>query len=194
MKHLIVYAHPNPTSFNNGIKEQLEKTTKENGHEVVVRDLYELNFAPVLNSSDFEFFQKGEVAADIQKEQEYIKWADVITFVYPVWWTGLPAILKGYVDRVFSYGFAYAYVDGVPTGLLAGKKALLFSTTGTPNEVYGPNGMHSSMKQTTDEGIFGFSGVEVIDHVFFGGVPTADEATLKGFLNEVEATVKTSLK
>ncbi|WP_416829370.1 NAD(P)H-dependent oxidoreductase [Ectobacillus polymachus] len=189
MKHLIVYAHPNPNSFNNGIKESLIKASEKNGHEVVVRDLYELNFEPVLKGSDFELFQKGQVAEDIKKEQEYIKWADVITFVYPVWWTGFPAILKGYVDRVFSYGFAYAYVDGVPKGLLTGKKALLFSTTGTPSEIYGPNGMLNAMKKISDEGIFGFTDVEVLDHVFFCGIPAADEAALKNYLKEVENTV-----
>lgn len=106
---------------------------------------------------------------DIAVEQEQIKWADVIIFVYPVWWTGLPAMLKGYVDRVFSYGFAYQYVEGNPVGLLEVKKALLFSTTGAANEIYEQIGMHNSMKQTTDQGIFGFTGIKVIDHVFFGG-------------------------
>ena len=86
----------------------------------------------------------GNIPEDIKTEQDHVKWADVITFVNPVWWVGLPAVLKGYVDRVFSYGFACESVDGAPRGPLNGKKALLFCTTGRPNEYYAQNGMHNS--------------------------------------------------
>ncbi|GAV21843.1 NAD(P)H-dependent oxidoreductase [Carboxydothermus pertinax] len=190
MKHLVVFAHPNPKSFGKGIVDVIVKASKEKGMDVRVRDLYQIGFDPVLKPSDFEAIHSGKVPEDIAEEQEHIKWADVITFVYPVWWTGLPAMLKGYVDRVFSYGFAYQYVDGNPVGLLEGKKALLFCTTGASNEIYEQIGMHNSMKQTTDQGIFGFTGIEVIDHVFFGAVPTVDEETRRGYLKEVERIIK----
>lgn len=84
--------------------------------------LYELNFNPVLGASDFISFSKGNTPEDIKEEQEHISWADSITFIYPVWWAGLPAILKGYVDRVFSHGFAYAYGENGIEKLLSGKK------------------------------------------------------------------------
>ena len=171
MNHLVVFAHPNPKSFGKGILDTVVKASEEKGAAVKVRDLYELGFDPILKPSDFVAFKEGKVPEDIAAEQEIIRWADVITFIYPVWWTSLPAILKGYVDRVFSYGFAYEYIDGAPNGLLKGKKALLFSTTGTPDELYAANGMHASMKQTTDQGIFNFSGMEEVSHTFFGAVP-----------------------
>ena len=102
-------------------------------------------------------------------------------------------MLKGYVDRVFSYGFAYEYVDGAPNGLLKGKKGLLFGTTGTPSELYAANGMHNSMKQTTDQGIFNFSGIEEVKHTFFGAVPYVTDETRGAYLKEVIKIVEETL-
>lgn len=193
MNHLVVFAHPNPKSFGKGILDTVVKASEEKGAAVKVRDLYELGFDPILKPSDFVAFKEGKVPEDIATEQEIIRWAEVITFIYPVWWTSLPAILKGYVDRVFSYGFAYEYIDGAPNGLLKGKKALLFSTTGTPDELYAANGMHASMKQTTDQGIFNFSGMEEVSHTFFGAVPYVSEEVRGDYLQKVSAVVKNTL-
>jgi NAD(P)H dehydrogenase (quinone) len=190
MNNLIVFAHPNPKSFGKGIVDAVVKASKEKGANVKVRDLYEIGFDPILKPSDFTTFQSGKVPEDILVEQEHIKWADAIIFVYPVWWTSFPAMLKGYVDRVFSYGFAYESVDGVPKGLLKGKKALLFCTTGASHEVYAANGMHNSMKQTTDQGIFNFSGIEEVKHTFFSSVPYVTDEIRKDYLEEVEIIVK----
>jgi NAD(P)H dehydrogenase (quinone) len=190
MNHLVVFAHPNPKSFGKGILDTVVKASEEKGAAVKVRDLYELGFDPILKPSDFVAFKEGKVPEDIAAEQEIIRWADVITFIYPVWWTSLPAILKGYVDRVFSYGFAYEYIDGAPNGLLKGKKALLFSTTGTPDELYAANGMHASMKQTTDQGIFNFSGMEEVSHTFFGAVPYVSQEVRSDYLQKAAAVVK----
>ncbi len=190
MNHLVVFAHPNPKSFGKGILDTVVKASEEKGAAVKARDLYELGFDPILKPSDFVAFKEGKVPEDIAAEQEIIRWADVITFIYPVWWTSLPAILKGYVDRVFSYGFAYEYIDGAPNGLLKGKKALLFSTTGTPDELYAANGMHASMKQTTDQGIFNFSGMEEVSHTFFGAVPYVSEEVRSDYLQKAAAVVK----
>ncbi|GCD12802.1 NAD(P)H-dependent oxidoreductase [Clostridium tagluense] len=193
MNNLVVFAHPNSKSFGKGIVDTVVTTSKENGANVIVRDLYEIGFDPILKPADFEAFQSGKVPEDILAEQEHIKWADVITFVYPVWWASFPAMLKGYIDRVFSYGFAYEYIDGVPNGLLKGKKGLLFCTTGTPSEMYSANGMHNSMKQTTDQGILNFSGIEEVEHTFFGAVPNASSETLEDYLKEVSNIVKETL-
>ncbi len=194
MNHLIIVAHPNPKSFGKGgIVDTIQKTSEGMGVATRVRDLYEIGFDPILKPSDFESLQSGKIPEDIQIEQEHLKWAEMITIVYPVWWTGFPAILKGYIDRVFSYGFAYEYVDGIPTGLLKGKKALLFCTTGSPSEIYANNGMQNSMKQISDDGIFSFSGIEVLKHTFLGAVPNVDDDTRKEYLREVEKTIKENL-
>lgn len=193
MNHLVVFAHPNQKSFGKGMVDAIVKASEEKGVNVTVRDLYEINFDPVLKPADFEAFQNGKIPEDIAKEQEHIKWADVITFVYPIWWATVPAIMKGYVDRVFSYGFAYEYVDGAPNGLLKGKKALLFSTSGTPNEIYAEIGMHDSMKQATDKGIFNFIGIEDVKHTFFGAVPHVTDEIRQGYLKEVETIIRDNL-
>lgn len=193
MNHLVVFAHPNQKSFGKGIFDTIVKSSEEKGAAVRFRDLYEIGFDPILKPSDFEAFKSGKVPEDIAEEQSHIKWADVITFVYPVWWASVPALLKGYIDRVFSYGFAYEYVDGVPNGLLKGKKALLFCTTGTPNEMYAENGMHNSMKQTTDQGIFNFSGIEEVKHTFFGAVPYVPDEVRGDYLKDVEKVIQETL-
>lgn len=191
MNHLIVYAHPNPESFNHAILKTTVASLEEQGHHVVVRDLYKLHFNPILSGQDFETFQKGETPADIKAEQEYITNADVVTFIYPIWWTGLPAVLKGYVDRVFAYGYAYAYgEDGTMQRLLSGKKGFMINTHGTPKEVYDEIGMTQSLKQTSDTGIFEFVGIEPVGHLLFGGVPQVDDAARKEMLVEVKQTVK----
>lgn len=194
MNNLVIYAHPNPKSFGMGIVNTVVKASKEKGANVRVRDLYEIGFDPILKPSDFVDLQNGIVAEDIAVEQENIKWADVITFVYPVWWASFPAILRGYVDRVFSNGFAFKNESGTPVGLLKGKKGLLFCTTGTPSEFYSASGMHNSMIQTSDEAVFNFAGIEEVKHVFFGSVPSVTDEIRNDYLEEVKKIVKDTLK
>ncbi|GFP74298.1 NAD(P)H-dependent oxidoreductase [Clostridium fungisolvens] len=189
MNNLVVFAHPNQQSFCKGIVDTVVKASKEAGANVKVRDLYQMQFCPLLKPDDFVAFQSGGTPADIKEEQDQIKWADVITFVFPVWWASMPAILKGYIDRVFSYGFAYEYVDGAPNGLLKGKKVVIFSTTGTPNEMYAASGMHKSMEQTIGQGIFNFSGIKEVDQTFFGAVPYVTDEIRKDYLGDVSRII-----
>jgi NAD(P)H dehydrogenase (quinone) len=186
MKHLIIYSHPNPKSFNYAIKETFAKTLSDSGNEVRVRDLYEINFDPVLKGTDFVLIQKGSVADDVKVEQDNMKWADVITFVYPIWWTGLPARLKGYIDRILTFGFAYKIDAKGVTGLLPDKKVYIFNTTGTPEEHYKKIGMLKSINQTSDAGIFEFCGMKVIGHKYFCGVPSSSDETRKTWLEDVK--------
>jgi NAD(P)H dehydrogenase (quinone) len=91
----------------------------------MVRDLYGDNFQPVLTTNDFEALQSGNLPADIEREQQNITDANYIWVVFPVWWTNMPAILKGYIDRVFLNGFAYTMKGDQPIGLLHGKKVVI---------------------------------------------------------------------
>ena len=183
MKHLILYAHPNPRSFNAAILDTTVKLLESKGHQVIVRDLYTLNFDPILKGSDFEAFKAGKNPADIDQEHTYIAAADNVILIYPIWWAGIPAILKGYIDRVFSYGFAYKYSEeGVPVGLLSGKTGLIINTQGTPAEYYDSTGMTNAMEKTSDTGIFAFCGIKASEHIFFGAVPSVDDATRQSML------------
>jgi NAD(P)H dehydrogenase (quinone) len=189
MKCLVVYSHPNPKSFNHAILEVVTETMKSKGHEVVVRDLYAVGFDPVLKGSDFEDIQSGNLAQDIMTEQKHIAWADVVTVIHPIWWTGLPAMYKGYIDRVFCYGFAYSFDANGLVPHLKGKKILIINTQGTPEAAYDASGMFDALKMTSDTGIYKFCGLEVIDHVFLAGVPMVKDEVRKGYLEQVKEAV-----
>ena len=189
MKCLIVYAHPNPQSFNCAIKETIAEQLISNGHDVEIRDLYALGFDPVLKSSDFELIQQGKIAADVEQEQKHIKWAELIIVLAPIWWANLPAIFKGYIDRVFSFGFAYVMEEEGPKGLLPGKKVFIVNTSGAPNDMYEELGMHDSFNKTMDFGIFTFCGMEVIGHKYLGAVPMVSDEDRKQMLEEIKVIV-----
>ncbi|MEC0127705.1 NAD(P)H-dependent oxidoreductase [Paenibacillus pabuli] len=191
MKHLIVYAHPNTDSLNNAILNTAVETLEAQGHDVVVRDLYSLGFQPVLSAADTASMRAGQTPEDIATEQQYVKDAEAITFIYPIWWTGLPAIIKGYVDRVFAYGFAYASGEAGIEKLLTGKKGLIINTHGTPSEIYNQIGMTASIKMTSDIGIFDFVGIEAVDHLLFGSIGYLEATAYQSMLEQVKETVST---
>lgn len=190
MKVLVVYGHPNPASFNNGIKETVVATATEKGHEVKVRDLYAIGFNPVLGPSDFVAFKSGSIPTDIKEEQDHLSWADAVVFVHPIWWIGRPAIIQGYIDRVFSYGFAFSYDQNGPKGLLPIEKALVINTAGTPEFMYdGWPGSKELLTRPTDEGTLGFSGIKSVAHKVFYGVNGSTDETRASYLEEVKALV-----
>ena len=186
---LLIYGHPKtPTSFNFSLKEKLVSALKERGHHILVRDLYEISFNPLLSSSDLAGFHNNEIPDDIKMEQEFIKNADTIIFIYPIWWAGSPAIIKGYIDRVFSYGFAYIYKGSKVVGLLTDKRAIIINSNGSPYEFYEKEGYYNAIKKVTDEGIFAFCGFRNIKHLFFGGImnktPEEKDQNIKTAIDE----------
>ncbi len=167
MRHLIIYAHPSDESLNHSILNTVTKHLESMNHEIIIRDLYKISFDPVLSLADMQRQFTGEASEDIKREQDHISWAEQITFIYPIWWTGLPAIMKGYIDRVFSYGFAYRYDQGIQKGLLKGKSTVIINTHGKSHEEYEMTGMDKALALTSDHGIFTYSGLNVIRHFFF---------------------------
>ena len=190
MKTLIIFAHQHQDSFNRAILETVETTLKELGQEVTVRDLYKLGFQPVLMPEDTASMKEGKIPEDIKTEQNFITEAEGIIFIYPIWWSNMPAILKGYLDRVFSFGFAYTYGDQGPVPLLKGKKGLIINTYGAAEEQYEKIGMNAAFKTTMDVGVFGFTGIEAVDHLLFGSVTVVDDATRKKMLEKISDTIK----
>lgn len=185
MKHLIIYAHPNQESLNNLFKQTVEKILHQGNNEIVVRDLYELNFNPVLSLTDMRGQQAGVVTEEIIKEQEFISWSDTITFIYPIWWTGMPAIMKGYIDRVFSYGFAYRYDQGIQKGLLTGKSVYIINSHGKSKSEYAEIGMDQALTLTSDHGIYTYCGLEIKQHFFFDRADRATVKEIEGWLSEI---------
>ncbi len=185
MKHLIIYAHPNPQSLNGQIKQLVADCLSEGQNEVIIRDLYQMDFDPVLSLSEMAGQRKGEVTEEVRKEQEYIAWADAVTIIHPIWWTGMPAIMKGYIDRVFSYGFAYRYDHGVQKGLLTGKQAIIINTHGKSHEEYNTIGMSEALALTSDKGIYTYCGLEIRKHFFLDKADRAAAESIERWKQEI---------
>jgi NAD(P)H dehydrogenase (quinone) len=193
MKYLILYAHPNSKSFNHAILETVQDELQKAGEKVSVRDLYAQDFNPVLSANDLADMMQGKLQPEVKAEQEFVRSADLLVVIYPLWWAGMPAILKGYIDRVFTEGFAYRIVGPDLEGLLKGKKVLLITTTGAPQEMYEASGMFKSMAQTTGEGIFQFTGMELIEHKYLCAIPYLTDENRKKMLEEVRGLVQKKL-
>lgn len=187
MKHLIIYAHPNSDSLNSQLKQSLTAHLQDNGHEVMIRDLYQLNFNPVLSLADMQGQRAGRVSEDVQQEQTFISEADCLTFIYPIWWTGLPAIMKGYIDRVFSYGFAYRYDQGVQKGLLGAKPTVIINTHGKSHAEYQAIGMDHALLLTSDKGIFTYSGLDIRKHFLFDRADRAGKEQIGEWTEQIRA-------
>lgn len=137
MANILIYlAHPNPESLNGVTAERLAEALRRAGHGVTLRDLYQLDFDPRLSLRDLQLTASGEVVPEVRAEQAAIAAADGLVFVYPVWWWGRPAILKGFVDRVFTKGFAWDYGEQGLIGKLAGKRVFIAATHGASHELY----------------------------------------------------------
>ena len=186
MKHLIVYVNPETESFSHRILETVKEYSLQNDHEVEVRDLYAINFNPVLSREEIEELNKdASVAKDVKVEQDYLDWADVVTFIYPIWWQ-IPAMMKGYFDRVLSYEYAYLYTEDGPKGLLKGKKVFRFNSMGSHREVYEKNGLRAAYESVIDEGILQSTGMEVVKSKLFGPSPRNDKKLGDRYLEEVK--------
>lgn len=162
MKVLIVHAHYEAQSFNSALKNQAVKTLTEAGHEVQVSDLYAMNWNPVAAQADFatpdnpdycvyaleqrKGYAAGSIAPDIQAEIAKVDWCDLLIFNAPIFWFSVPAILKGWIDRVFVSGHFYGGKRFYDQGGMAGKKALLTVTLGGQTHMFGPEAIHGEME------------------------------------------------
>lgn len=168
---LILYAHPNPKSFNHALLEATLAALKSSGAEARVKDLYAMNFKPVLDAADLTRIKAGDIPEDIKEEQNDILWATHLIFIYPIWWMDRPAILKGWFDRVFLYGFAHKSGQG----LLQHEKALVLQTTGEPETLYTAGGKNPAFHETVAEGSLGFCGIDSVKvHTFYDVIRAGD--------------------
>jgi NAD(P)H dehydrogenase (quinone) len=158
---LIVYAHPEPKSFNGAMKDIAVKTLPQAGYKVRVSDLYAMGWNPVSDRENFDTvkdpdyykqqveeqhaFENHGFAEDVWEEIEKLLWCDLLLFQFPLWWFGLPAIMKGWCDRVLAMGPTYGYGRMYDKGVFAGKKAALALTTGGPDTMYSEFGMNGAM-------------------------------------------------
>lgn len=157
---LVILGHPDKNSFCGSLAKAYIDSAMANGSEVHELQLGELNFDPIL----WEGYKKiQELEPDLVKAQELILWSNHIVFVYPNWWGTMPAVMKGFFDRVFLPGFAFKYRKDSPLWdkLLTGRTAHLMVTMDTPpwyyRWIYHRPG-HNEMKRT----ILGFCGIKVV--------------------------------
>lgn len=181
MKVLFVHAHPEPQSFCSALKDHLVRHFTRKGDQVTVRDLYQMNYNPVGHRTDFagsanpsyfkyqleqvEASKNNSFSEEMKTEMKFLEEADTVVFTFPLWWFSMPAILKGWVDRVFAMGFAYGSGKGVyDSGTWPNKTAFLCFTTGGPEIAYngGKNGNLDEILFPIHHGIFYFTGMTVL--------------------------------
>ncbi|HEY0945875.1 MAG TPA: NAD(P)H-dependent oxidoreductase [Opitutaceae bacterium] len=174
---LIVHAHPEPKSFSSALAHTAREALAGAGHRVAFSDLYAMGFDPVSSRSNFvtvadgDYFKPqieerhatahGGFAPLLETEMQKLESADLIVFSFPLWWFSLPAMLKGWIDRVFAYGRIYGEGRWYEQGIGRGKRALAVLTTGSPATAYGRDGLHASLESILTplhHGVFWFNG------------------------------------
>lgn len=189
MKVLIVYAHPEPRSLNGSLKNLAVKVLQDEGHEVIVSDLYQMQWKTAGDGYDFlareserlsftrdskHAFQTSTLSPDIQNEIEKLLWSDAVIFQFPLWWFSMPAILKGWFDRVYVNGFAYGvgqhggdrWGDRYGEGKLLGRRAMLSITIGGREKHYSPRGVNGYLHDLLfpiQHGILYYPGMTVLE-------------------------------
>ncbi len=190
---LVVYAHPEPASLTRQFVRETIQIFGKQGHIVLQSDLYNMEWKAIFDESDFpcrintdrlDFIQESgntyatdQQSPDIATEQRKLLAADLVIFHFPLWWYGMPAILKGWIDRVYAHGFAYGYKgEGnryrYGDGIFKGKRALLSVMVGGPAEDYAPRGINGPLDELLfpiTHGTLFFPGFDVLTtHAVYG--------------------------
>jgi NAD(P)H dehydrogenase (quinone) len=167
MKHLIIAAHPRTDSLTMSLAHAYIAELAALGHQHTLYDLYSMGFDPVLSSREISEPQNPCVAPEVRQAQQDLESADVVTVIYPLWWLSMPAILKGYIDRVFARGFAYESRQGVVRGLLTGRKCIVVTLSGSPLPVLEGSGRWDAVTMLQDTHVFRAVGLELLEHLHF---------------------------
>lgn len=163
MKFLIVDSHPYSESFNRQLTRKIEEAVKEK-HQVEVVNLVDDKFNPVMEAADLRLFSSGKSAdPKVADYQQKIDEADCLVFAFPIWWSTMPAVLKGFLDKVLLYGYAYTYGEnGMLEGLLS-KQAVVITTMETPNSMFDEI-INNPVKNQFINATLGSCGVQTIRH------------------------------
>ncbi|MCX8523620.1 NAD(P)H-dependent oxidoreductase [Chryseobacterium formosus] len=182
-KIVVINGHPNKDSFNFGIVKAYKEAAEDSKAEVREILIADLNFNPNLQ---FGYQKRTELEPDLLEAWETIKWADHLVWVHPVWWGGLPAITKGFIDRLFLPGFAFQYRENSIfwDKLLKGKSARIITTLDQPGWIYrllfGRPSVNQLKKSTLQ-----FCGINPVKVTYIGIVKTSDEKMRAKWLNEI---------
>ena len=206
MKALIVVAHPEPDSFTLALAAAGRLSLEQQGWEVAVSDLYRMQFKAVLDRDDFTTVSNPDrfnvsleqrhawthqgLAPDVAAEVARLLATDLLILQFPLWWFAAPAILKGWIDRVFLSGVVYGRNAMFERGRLAGKRALICLTTGGPAEAFGPNGLYGEIDdllRPLHRGVLGFTGMTVLPPFVCHDVPYAGDDARRDMLDRYRA-------
>jgi putative NADPH-quinone reductase len=191
MQILIVLAHPDIKSFNHAIADTCIKRLAGHEHEIFFHDLYREKFNPVLEIKEIP--KDGQLDLTIHKHCQELKQCDGIIIIHPNWWGQPPAIMKGWIDRVFRPGFAYEFEDGdqgegIPIGLLNAGTALVFNTSNTSekreNSLFG-----DPLELLWKNCIFDLCGVKTFERRMFRIIVTSVHDQRRAWLDEVTGLV-----
>ena len=218
MKVLLVFAHPESRSLNGALRDVALEELEAQGHEVRLSDLYADRWKSAVDRADFPSlasearfvpvaaskcaFEGGTLTDDVKVEIEKLLWADVLILQFPLWWFAMPAILKGWVDRVFAYGFAYGvgehsekrWGDRYGEGTLAGKRAMLIVTAGGWEQHYaarGVNGPIDDLLFPINHGILYYPGYAVLPPFVAYKVDRLDEAAFAPIAERLRERMRT---
>jgi len=200
MNVFIIHAHAEPRSFNGAMFQTAQETLRAAGHAVVTSDLYAMKFNPVSDRRNFtsvknpDYFKQqieemhaaevGGFAADVEAELRKMEGCELMIWQFPLWWFGLPGILKGWADRAFAMGRTYGGERFYEKGVFKGKRALLSATTGGPEAVYqkgGWNGDIQAILRPIQRGILRFTGWDVLrPNLVYAPVRISDEERQAG--------------
>ncbi|MCM3212631.1 NAD(P)H-dependent oxidoreductase [Bacillus licheniformis] len=188
MQTAVIYAHPNPNSFNGAILNQVIKALEDGKHFYDVIDLYRDRFDPVL------LFDEKKRRSDMKHDPEtaeyrrIVKNADHLIFIYPLWWGGMPAIMKGFIDRVFAAGEAYTYQGKLPKGLLKARTASVYYTADAPSW-YLRFWRRDADWVTVKDVMLKFCGVRRVKRLLFAGVKDSSEEKRTQWLDRVYRSI-----
>lgn len=208
MHVLVLYAHPEPKSFNAALKDASLEAIAAAGHTAEVSDLYAEGFDPVAGRHDFstvadaDFFhyqneqalaaREGGFSDELKREQARVDRADAFILHFPLWWGGPPAILKGWFDRVMAFGFAYRDGTRFDTGLYKGKRGLMCVTTGGTTERFSEAGVYGPIEKVlwpTNRLMLEYMGLEVQPPFVAYAAPRVDAAQRLRYLNDWKSAV-----
>jgi NAD(P)H dehydrogenase (quinone) len=202
MKVLIVYAHQEERSFNRALLQRALDELAAGGHEVQVSDLYAMGFDPVASEADFferrfpdrlqydreqkHNYQRQSLRADIAGELDKLVWCDTLILQFPLWWFSVPAIMKGWIDRVFINGPVYGGGKRYDTGGLRGRRAMVATSTAAYDTMCAPDGLVGAldvMLWPIQNGMLAYAGFQVLPPFVAWSVNFVDEATRRGYLD-----------
>ncbi|HYL48609.1 MAG TPA: NAD(P)H-dependent oxidoreductase [Stellaceae bacterium] len=170
MQHLLIVCHPKRQSFTQTVARAYAKELASLGHDVVIRDLYRYGFDPVLSERELMGPGKLVVPAAVRREQRRLLDAGAIAFFYPLWWGHMPAMLKGYFDRVFAAGVAYDMRREGMIPRLSGKKAIIFTSSAAGMTYLRRNKQWRAVGTLEEDQILSLCGVELLEHVHFASI------------------------